>query len=82
VEFARADVGVSVAVLVAELYATETATAAPPELSNWKFVVVTVVALSDSLKVTDTTVCGLTLVAPFAGDTDVTVGGVVSLPET
>ena len=49
-----------------------------PASLNWNVVPVTVEALIDSLKFATTLVVTLTPVAPFTGNTDVTVGGVLS----
>src|SRR4029079_17465837 len=71
--------GVNVATCVVELYATVPATAVPEDVTfNVMFVTLIVVASIASLNVILTVVDGETPVAPFAGDTAVTVGCVSS----
>ena len=75
-EFDNADDGVRVIVPVEVL--TVAGTTMLEAFFNWNVVVVTVDAFTASLKVADTVVFTATPVDPFKGDTDDTVGGVLS----
>jgi hypothetical protein len=77
--FDNGPVGVNVATFVVELYVTVAGTTAlVPVFLRTMFVDVIVAGSIASLKVTCTVAFVATLVALFAGDTLVTVGGVVS----
>jgi len=80
VEVASAAAGWNVAVALPALYATVPATCVFPVLDSWNVLVLTVAGSTASLKVTDTAVVVLTLVAPLVGFTELTDGGVVSAP--
>jgi hypothetical protein len=80
VELSRAELGLSVAVLVAEPYVTVAATRADEESSNCMLDPLTVVGSRASLKVAVIDDCGSTPDEPAVGETDCTVGGVVSGP--
>ena len=73
---ARGAVGVNVAVL--PLTFTVPVTAAPPVVANVKLVLVSVALVIGSENVADTEEFSARPVAPFAGDVEDTVGGVVS----
>jgi len=80
VEFARAVDGCRTAVRVAAVYETVAGTSTFDGLRSSKVAVETVLAFTASLNVALTGVLATTPVAPFAGLTDDTVGGVVSGP--